>query len=335
MATKTYRLKVRKIPLSNSIQYKKPNFPSFHELHMDLLENKTKLKKNPPKPIFVRIDSPKDTAEVKENFSAETVDEDFTLDELERAYRADSDSEDHVFSDTEKREPENESESESEAEKNKGEYRQQHFEKAQEEELDEEEKERQDKANLLFKFMVLRRQYPGVEIPEFTEHSDFSTMKRVYEQIIRKVSLDSSVDNYKQYLVGGLMVMEWVSTNWLGIDLGGFTQQQAKMMNRYDRLLVELGEKNYSSLGSRFPVEVRLIFLVLFHAGLFYVQKMIFSGQGGMNILNTLFSGPATPQPPPQPNNRRRGGMKGPTISPHDVEELSKQTTMSASDVDE
>ena len=47
MATKVYRLKIRKVPLADDVIYKKPSFPAFGELYLDLLENKQKLKKNP------------------------------------------------------------------------------------------------------------------------------------------------------------------------------------------------------------------------------------------------------------------------------------------------
>ncbi len=319
MSTKTYRLKVRKIPLPDDIIYKRPNFPPFQELHLDLLENKTKLKKNPPKPIFVRTEPTQSTSKRSSHEHKEDGDEDFTLEELERAYNREE-SDNDVFSEHEHN---NESEPDT-PEKHGDEYKQEQFKQQEEEEEDEEERERREKADLLFKFMVLRRQYPNVEITEFTEHSDINTMRRVYEQIIRRVSLDSSVDNYKQYLVGGFMVLEWVSTNWLGIDLSGFTKQQVQMMNRYERLLIELGEKNYSAMGSRFPVEVRLIFFIIFNAGLFYVQKMIFSGgEGGTNVLNALFGG-VNAQAQEQAPRRRRGGMRGPTITPHEVEEFTR-----------
>ncbi len=322
MSTKTYRLKVKKIPLLDEIEYKRPNFPQFRELHLDLLENKTKLKKNPPKPIFVYDYHLQGVSDKKcDHDTVHDNDDDFTLEELEKAYANNSDSDD-VFSDHD--DHKSEPGTPDRGHKPNKEYRQEEFEQEAEEEEDEEERERREKADLLFSFMVLRRKYKNVEIPEFTEHSDITTMRRVYEQIIRRVSLDSSVDNYKQYLVGGFMVLEWVSTNWMGIDLSGFTQQQIKMMNRYERLLIELGEKNYSTMGSRFPVEVRLIFFVIFNAGLFYVQKMIFAGGGGgTDILNTLFGGPVdTQQAQPAPR-RRRQAMRGPTITPHEVEELN------------
>lgn len=329
--SKTYRLKVRRIPLSEDVVYKRPNFHPFKELHMDLLENKVKLKKNPPKPIFVyNHPSPHKNYE---SFSPEPVDdEDFTLEELEKAYRNNDSDVENVFDDHDDHDS-HEEEDHHHDEKRDGEYQQEYFEHQEEEEIDEEERERNDKADLLFKFMVLKRQYPNVDIPEFTEHSDMSTMRRVYDQVIRRVSLDSSVEDYKTYLIGGMMVLEWVSTNWLGIDLQGFTAAQSKS-NKYERLLIELGEKNYSTVGSRFPVEVRLLFLIIFNAGLFYVQKMIFSGGGGATVMNALFGGMNQPQnnAPPPKQRKRGGGMRGPTITPDEVEDLTRNRDLDSDD---
>lgn len=318
MATKVYRLKVRKIPLAEPVPIKAARFPPFNELHLDLLENKIKLKKNPPKPMFVRDPEP-------EKRSERNTHDDLTLDELEKAYdKYDSDKE-SIFSDH------HSTHSDSSDDRPRR-YSKEEFQQQEENEEDQEEKERQDHADLLFKFMVLKRQYPNVEIPEFSEHSDINTMRRVYEQVIRRVNLDSSVESYKQYLLGGFMVLEWVATNWLNIDLSGFTQQQARASNRYDRLLIELGEKNYSSKGSRFPVEVRLIFLIIFNAGLFYVQKMIFGGGGGgTDMMSALFGGVTGNQASAAPAKKSRSRMRGPTITPQEVDNMTRHDSDSDS----
>jgi len=344
MSGKVFRLKVKRIPLEDDIRYKRPNFPQFNDLHMDLLENKTKLKKNPPKPIFVRTEkTPPPTRSEKfkgSNTSIKSVEEDFTLDELEKVYsKYDEQDKDEVYSiksDSDKNSHYNDNDRDRDRDHeredtHKQHYTQEEFATQQEETIDEEKREKQEKDDLLFNFMVLRRKYPNVEIPEFTEHSDINTMRRAYDQILRKVSLDSSVDNYKKYLIGGFAVLEWVSTNWLGIDLSGLTQNQIAGMNSYERLLVELGEKNFSVEGSRFPVEVRLLFMMLFNAGLFYIQKMLYSGGGsgngnggGFNIMNMLFGGGTTNQTSAQPQKKRRKPMGGPTITPEEVEKLSR-----------
>lgn len=335
MSSKTYRLKVRKVPLPEDIIYRQPNFPAFQELHLDLLENKDKLKKNPPKPIFV---PPKDPTPSPSYSPPPVEDEEFTLEELEKAYDEQGSEQEEVFEGREEPDYGEEPPSEPEPEARET-YTEQQFEVEGEPETPEEERERNEHADLLFKFMVLRRKYPNVEIPEFTEHSDIGTMRRVYDHTIRRVSLDSSVENYKQYLTGGFMVMEWIATNMLGIDLSGFTQQQMKA-TKYDRLLIELGEKNYSTAGSRFPVEVRLLFLIVFNAGLFYIQKRLFSGggtgggDGGGGILGALFGG-LQGDNKPQPQRKRRMGMRGPTITPSEVEDLAKQRNDSPDEDDE
>lgn len=328
-----YRLKVRKIPLTRDIPIYEIKFPPLDNLHLDLVENKEKLKKNPPKPVFYRAPEA-EASKSEENYKHENngydSESDEILKELEKKYSADhskSDDEedDALLSTNEPENIENKEEipdsSTKPAESNERPF---YLEKEENSE-DSEDREAQKKADLLFKFMVLRRQYPNVEIPEFSDHSDLGTMKKVYENVIRRVSLDSSVESYKKYLIGGFMVMEWVSVNWMGIDISGFTQQQMQAQNSYDRLLLELGEKNYTPLGSRFPVEVRLIFLVMFNAGLFYVQKSVFSG-GGMNILSMLSGGGQT-----APNNNQQRAapppkrkMRGPTISPEDIEKMSR-----------
>jgi hypothetical protein len=189
-----------------------------------------------------------------------------------------------------------------------------------------EETEEKQKEDLLFKFMILRRQYQNVEIPEFTEHSDLQMMKRIYEKVIKQVSLDSSVENYRQYLVGGFLVTEFLSVNLLNINLSGFFQSQLTKINTYDRLLLELGEKNYT-IGSRFPVEVRLLGLILFNAGIFYVQKNIGGstaegGMGGIASLLNMFTGMGKNTQTQQAPQKRK--MRGPTISPEDVENMAK-----------
>ncbi len=314
--SKAYKLKIKKIPLGEEIPSHSIKFKPFQDLYLDLLENKEKLKKNPPKPIFVRAPVEEDShGEADDN---NDVDDDLTLKELEDAYaggKADSDEEKDVFPDVDDNldEPKDTGSATDNATTTSGIQ----FEEPE----DEEEKERKRKADLLFKFMVLKRQYPNVEIPDFTDHSDLITMERVYEQVIRRVSLDSSVETYKQYLVGGFIILEWISTNWVGINMSGFSNSQKGVMNKYDRLLLELGEKNYSSLESRFPVEVRLLFLILFNAGMFYIQKNLFTGGGGDGVLGMLF-GSGAPPAQSTPQSTRKNKMKGPTITPDEIENM-------------
>ena len=175
------------------------------------------------------------------------------------------------------------------------------------------------KREMLFKFEILRKSYKNADIPEFSVHSDLHQMKRTYEDTLRRLSLDSTVESYKTYLIGGFMLVEFVCGNWLGFDMQGFTQQQIISMASYEKLLIELGEKSYVPTGSAWPVELRLLFMIIMNAAFFIVSKMIMK-RTGANLLG-MINGMNTTSAPPPPKKRR---MKGPTIDLEDIPDLEE-----------
>ena len=118
-----------------------------------------------------------------------------------------------------------------------------------------EQQDEDAKREILFKFDLLRKSYPASSIPEYTVHTDLDQMEKSYNDCVRRLSLDSSVESYKTYLVYGFMGCEFVLGNFLGFDMQGFTQQQIISMHSYEKMLIELGEKSYVPAGSKWPVE--------------------------------------------------------------------------------
>jgi len=175
------------------------------------------------------------------------------------------------------------------------------------------------KRELLFKFELLKKSYKTDNIPEFTIHSDYDTMRKSYENTLRTLSLDKSVDDYKKYLIGGFMLLEFIFGNWMGFDMQGFTQQQIVSMNSYERLLIELGEKSYVPSGSRWPVEVRLLFLIVMNAAFFIISKMILKKTGSnlMGMINNMNA------PVINPNLKKRK-MKGPSVNIEDIPDVEE-----------
>jgi len=173
------------------------------------------------------------------------------------------------------------------------------------------------KREMLFKFDLLRKSYKEHNIPTFTIHSDLSMMTRSYEDTVRRLSLDSSVETYKRYLIGAFMLIEYALGRWLKFDMKGYTQQQIVSMSSYEKLLIEIGEKSYMPEGEQWSVEIRLVFLVIINTAFFLVGKMIMN-KTGSNIMNAINSmNRATPQEAPKKK------MQGPNINLDDLPDLN------------
>lgn len=185
------------------------------------------------------------------------------------------------------------------------------------------EQEEEDlKRELMFKIDLLKKSYPNSTIPEFSIHSEYNTMKKTYDSTVKRLSLDSTVDNYKTYLIGAFMGCEFVLGNYLGFDMEGFTQQQILTMSTYDTLLIELGEKSYIPQGSNWPVEIRLLGLVLINVAFFIFGKIVLkkTGSNFIGMLNSMNNKSASQTTSSIPAQKRR--MKGPDISLDEIPEI-------------
>lgn len=154
------------------------------------------------------------------------------------------------------------------------------------------------KREILFKFGILKKSYPNLssQIPEHTIHTEYSALKKSYEDTLRTISIDSSVSNYKSYMSFGFIAVEYVLSNFFNFDMEGFTKQQIVNMQAYESLLVELGEKSYVPTGSKWPVELRLLFAILLQAGFFILSKIIIK-KTGQHIMNMMGQGTQKEQP--------------------------------------
>lgn len=171
------------------------------------------------------------------------------------------------------------------------------------------------KRQLLFKFDLLRKSYRDAQIDEFTMDSDYETMKNSYEMSVKTLSLDSSVQEYKQYLLYAFAIIEFVLGSYFKLDMKGYTSHQAAQMNSYTKLLIELGEKSYVPTGSKWPVEVRLLFLVVMNTAIFLVFKAMMknSGENLFNIFKTTTNS--------NPTQKKRK-MKGPDLNLDDLDDI-------------
>lgn len=180
------------------------------------------------------------------------------------------------------------------------------------------------KRELLFKFDLLKKSYPQFSVPDYSIHTDLDTLKKAYDDTVRRLSLDSSVESYKTYLIYGFMGAEFIFGNFLGFDMQGFTQQQIVSMSSYEKLLIELGEKSYVPSGSKWPVELRLLFMIIMNAAFFIISRMIMKKTGAnlmgmINNMSTTSNSTNSTTPNVQPKKRK---MKGPNLDLGDIPDL-------------
>jgi hypothetical protein len=119
------------------------------------------------------------------------------------------------------------------------------------------------------------------------------------------------------------MGCEFIFGNFLGFDMQGFTQQQLTSMNSYEKLLIELGEKSYVPTGSKWPVELRLLFMIIMNAAFFVISKMIMKKTGAnlLGMLNTMNTAPSASE-----TSQRKRRMKGPNIDISDIPDLDSMS---------
>lgn len=188
-------------------------------------------------------------------------------------------------------------------------------------EANEDEDEEDKKRELLFKFELLKKSYKNVNIPDFSIHSSLKKMNETYENQLRHLSLDSSVESYKNILVGGFMIFEFIFGVWLKFDMSGFTQQQILNMNQYERLLIELGQKSYVPEGQQWPVEFRLVGLIVLNAVIFIISKLILKRTGSnlMGMMNHVQNSVPKNNSSTNSSTETKKKMKGPSINIDDL----------------
>lgn len=322
-------LKIIKEPLKEKIPDIKPNFPRFENLHLELLENKKKLKpglplipikRAPQKPVQPRHEEPvQESPKSEPKKSPEAAGDEDIESDLIRELGVDE--EDHI-TDEHSEAPEVKQDKDDSAKEEDVQS------EPEEDDISPEEKEEQERQEYLIRFRILKKKYPTADFPTYTEHTDLHTLKRLYDETVRMIDLDTNVDNYKLGLMFAFFGIE-LAAKKLGLNFSGFTSYQMKKMDSYNRLLIELGEKSYANFAANWPVEVRLAGLIILNAGVFYLGKII-SQHGGKEIAKFFekalgFSGASSRPATPEDNSEPKRKMRGPSTRPEDIRKMAKE----------
>jgi hypothetical protein len=180
----------------------------------------------------------------------------------------------------------------------------------------------QHRAHFRNRFGILRDSWPNYHIPDYGDDIPLEHIHAQYDIYVRHIHISNDVDQYKVYIVIMFLLIELFCTK-IGLNIGGYTVAQMRSMNKYERLLVELGETNYKTSAaanggvpqqSSWPVEVRIFFMALVNAVTFIIIKMLanFIGEGIattiVDALSSYLSGT-----PPQPGQVLFGGSGQPS----------------------
>lgn len=164
----------------------------------------------------------------------------------------------------------------------------------------------QEKIDLLGYFRMLKRQYPTLEIPDFTIHSSIDTLRNYKRELLKDTYMNRGLDTNRKLFFLCLYGIEWYMKS-LDPIWEGFVLAQINIMHEYDKLLIELGELNLLPRQISSSPLVQIIFLVGCQMAMFYFLKTnpMLSFLSNMNIAS-LFTGTASaPQsrPTPQPTS--------------------------------
>ncbi len=152
------------------------------------------------------------------------------------------------------------------------------------------------------KLNILRRNYPEYNFTSYPENASLDARHDIYAGYFKQVIINLNCQQYQIYLVIMFLALEAFGVKVLKLNMGGFAMLQCQAMNKYNSILIELGEKYYTGGPSGWPVEMRLIFMGLTSAITFIVVKWLANYIGGeqnsaalQNVLEQFLSGTFSP----------------------------------------
>lgn len=183
-----------------------------------------------------------------------------------------------------------------------------------------EELEEEDREDYLARLRLLKKQHPEHEFPPYSrEHTDKTTLKRIYNDAYQDLTIDDNVDGYETVLRVLFIGMGMFGKRFISPSFKDFASSQLKKMKKYRRLLYELGDKSYMNYMNSWPVEVRLLGLVIFDAMVFWLAHVAATFLGATDLIQ-LFTGVTTASTEPA-----KSRMRGPKTKIEDIKNMASK----------
>lgn len=124
------------------------------------------------------------------------------------------------------------------------------------------------------RFNILKETWKDFDYSDISEDMTLDEMHDAYEAYVQSIHVTRNSDKYKVYMVILWLFIEGACCKF-GLPMSGYTKTQLKIMNKYEKLLIKLGEKNYQSYiyddESPWPVEFDLVIISLINAIAFII----------------------------------------------------------------
>ena len=177
------------------------------------------------------------------------------------------------------------------------------------------------------KYSILRDEFTNMNIPEPLDSQTIPEIKIMYDEYVRRILIDNSVSQNKQYFMLFCLVIEYVGITYAGLPIKGYAVNQINNLNKYHMLLVELGEKSVGGNGSGYPAEMQILFMLVMQSLLFFIAQFVAggnvsavesimsyftsSGGGQEAVARAQMVNENNPEPPPVAAEKPSGGMGG------------------------
>lgn len=131
------------------------------------------------------------------------------------------------------------------------------------------------------KYSILQTSFPTWNIKFPLDGSSLDYIHDEYESYVKKIIISLNSNQWKVYLVLMFFAIEVFIIKVMGIDIKGYAISQIRIINRYDQLLAELGEKYYLQGPSNWPTEMKILIMAGFNAIIFIAVKYMAQYIGG------------------------------------------------------
>lgn len=123
------------------------------------------------------------------------------------------------------------------------------------------ERDIENRDEMMWKLKKIRKQHKNIEIPIFDELTPTPTLVVYLRNALREINFNEKADNLKNLLLLFALGVEYIGTQYAGLNLTGFTTTQMHNIEDYEKTLMEMSERSYMGWSDRTSPELKLLFI--------------------------------------------------------------------------